>query len=854
MSMPPPPRRRRRLSPRLLFLLAAALLLAGGASPAAAKASKAEREKQATAIAALSEKYRNWLSEVEVLISDEEREAFLALDKDYQRDAFIERFWRARDPYPDTARNEFRDRYEERVAQVRSQYGSLDSEQAHMFLIHGEPAGVRKVECGTLLWPTEIWYYAGSDVLHFDFFLVWVQRWHAGPYRLWQPFDGLDFLFQESQPFGNPSVMLQTIRNQCYQGDEVAGILGSILNQGAMGYSQLLAEVEQKPPPPKGEWVSTFAAYSTDLPEGADTFDAELAVSYPGHRQSRTAVQGVLSVARGAAGEATLGEAHSYDFVLTGEVLAGDQLFDSFRYKFDFPSSDLGGETIPIVFQRYLRPGSYTLVIKLEDLNAKRFFRSEQPLAVPEVAGTPPPPPDPETARLLAEANAAITSGEVTLKIVPPVGELLTGMHRIDTLVTGGGIDHVTFTIEGRAVLTKTRPPYSVELDLGELPRPRVVAATAYDAKDQELASDEVLVNATSHRFSVRLVEPRPGARYSGSLRARAEVETPDDQPVARVELFLNEQRVATLYQPPYEQPIVLPAGEPVAYVQAVAYLPDGSSTEDLVFVNAPDVLEQMKVQFVELYTSVFDRQGHPVTDLARDDFRVAEDGTPQEIRRFDRVTNLPIHAAVLMDVSASMEGRLDATRDAALKFFQQIITPKDRAAVITFNDRPYLAVKFTNDLVQLGGGLAGLKAERGTALYDSLVFSLYYFNGITGQRAMLVLSDGKDESSRFSFDDALEYARRAGVTIYSIGLDLPHSDARRKLTRLAEETGGRSFFIDDPTQLGPIYAAINEELRSQYLLAYQSTNTSTADAFRFVDLKLDRPGLEAKTIRGYYP
>ena len=110
---------------------------------------------------------------------------------------------------------------------------------------------------------------------------------------------------------------------------------------------------------------------------------------------------------------------------------------------------------------------------------------------------------------------------------------------------------------------------------------------------------------------------------------------------------------------------------------------------------------------------------------------------------------------------------------------------------MITFNDRPNLAVKFTNDLDELAGGLAGLKAERGTALYDSLVFSLYYFNGIKGQRALLLLSDGKDEGSRFSFEETLEYARRAGVTIYTIGLG--DDAAHKKLAKLAEETGGRA-------------------------------------------------------------
>jgi VWFA-related protein len=136
------------------------------------------------------------------------------------------------------------------------------------------------------------------------------------------------------------------------------------------------------------------------------------------------------------------------------------------------------------------------------------------------------------------------------------------------------------------------------------------------------------------------------------------------------------------------------------------------------------------------------------------------------------------------------------------------------------------------------------------------VVFALYYFNGIKGQRALLVLSDGKDESSRFTFEETLEFARRAGVTLYTIGLALERGglDAKKALKKLAEETGGRSFFVEQASELTAVYQAIEEELRSQYLIAYQSTNTKDNNKFREVELEVTRQGLEAKTMRGYYP
>ena len=287
--------------------------------------------------------------------------------------------------------------------------------------------------------------------------------------------------------------------------------------------------------------------------------------------------------------------------------------------------------------------------------------------------------------------------------------------------------------------------------------------------------------------------------------------------------------------------------------MRAVAYLTDGSSAEHLVFVNAPAEMARVDVDYVELYTTVLDRQGRPVTvDLRPQDFSVSEDGVHQQIARCERVTDLPIHAAVAIDISASMEPNLDAAKGAALQFLQRMVRPRDRAEVITFNDHPALGVRFTRDVKALAGGLAGLKAERGTALYDSLIFSFYTFNGLKGRRALLLLSDGRDEGSRFSFEEALDFARRAGVTVYAIGLG--DEVDKKKLAKLSEETGGRAFFPRQAGELAAIYEGIEEELRLQVLITYQSTTSRTDPGFRVVDLKVVRPGMEAKTMRGYYP
>ena len=838
----------KRVSLLVLILLSCLPLTSGAAGKDDSRMSKKEVR---AAVEKLPQKYKDWLAEVDVLITDEELKAFLALEKDYQRDAFIKNFWEARDKYKGTARNEFYDQWQARVREVRERFGDMrNDERARIFLLNGPPAGAVASTCSTLIWPLEVWYYHGSDRLGDDFFVVFYRKWGAGPYRLWNPVEGIGTLFVDSG--GASGHSLGEIAGGCRNGDQLAGAIGWVMSQG-MGYSMIKARIESKDKGPGGEWVASFGSYSTDVPPGAPALPAKLDLAYPGRHQTRTVVQGILTVQAGDAGQAKLADHRSYNFLITGEVLQKGQLFDNFRYKFDFPGTEAPEASLPLLFQRYLRPGEYDLIVKLEDLNSGKLFRAERSINVPAVEGValPPPPEDAESAALLAEANAAIANGETTLKLIPPHGDLRTGMLRFDTLSTGSNIASVTFALDDKPVLTKRKPPFSVELDLGSLPRPRKLTATAFDAKGAELVNDEILINATDHRFKVRLIEPRRGQRYENSLLAQVQVDAPEGETVERVELFLNEARMATLYQPPYAQPILLPKNEPLSYVRAVAYLTDGNSTEDLVFVNAPENMEQIDVDFVELYASVLDRRGHPVQGLAQKDFSVVEDGVRQEIARFEKVNDQPIHAAVAIDTSASMEGSLDEARLAALRFLQNAIKPKDRAAIITFNDRPNLAVKFTKDTTTLAGGLAGLKAERATALYDTIVFSLFYFNGIKGQRAVLLLSDGKDEGSRFGYEDALEYARRAGVTIYTIGLG--DDVEKKKLEKISEETGGRAFFIKSVSELDGIYATIEQDLRSQYLVAYQSSNTSGTE-FRAVDLKVAQPGTEVKTMRGYYP
>jgi Ca-activated chloride channel family protein len=812
----------------------------------------------------LDPRHKKFLEEVAPLINEQERAAFLALKQEYQRDAFIQRFWQQRDPFPKTAVNELRVNWEDRVRVAKERFDNLTEDRALMLLFNGEPPEVLRSPCPDVFLPMEIWSYPGTDRIQGEFTLVFVRR---GPFRLWYPSEGISGLLSFSRETRGTTgtALQQAVLENCPRGDEVLALLGRALDWGRIKDKVI--------PDPGDEWLSTFLSYSTDLPEGAGTFPAQVDLSFPGRYGSRTTVQTLVNVPKDEIRPEVIKGSPSYNFLVDGEVLYKGELFEHFRYRFVLPEAETpqGGQPgmIPLVFQRYLRPGGYTLVLRIEDTGGKRYFRQERDLEVPSVeaaaAAAPTAPAAPATpaapaAMALAEANTgSALSDEQAIRILPPPPGLITGKIRLEATTTGEGIARVSFLLNGKTVLTKARPPYSVELNIGDQPRLHTVTAVALGAAGQKLAEDEILLNSGPHRFSVRLVEPQAGRTYKSSLRAQAQVDLPEGEKLDRVELYLNETLVATLYQPPYVQPVLIPQNQALTYVRAVAYLADGNSTEDTVLVNVPgDFAEQVDIQFVELYTSVVDGRGRPVEGLARNDFKVFEDGVEQEVRRFERVKDVPIYAGVLLDTSGSMGdqggGKMEAAVRGALNFFENVITPKDRAAVITFADQPTLAVRFTNQQEVLAGGLAGLKAEGDTALHDSIVYALYYFGGLKGKRAIIVLSDGQDYGSKYTFAETLEYARRSGVAIYTIGIDLKDFETRTKLQRLSEETGGRAYFVGVTGDLTKTFEEVEKELRSQYLLAYQSSNQGRDEKFRAVEVRMARPGLEAKTVRGYYP
>jgi Ca-activated chloride channel homolog len=802
-----------------------------------------------------------WLDDVDPLITPREREVFLGLNNEGDRQAFIQRFWQARDLYPETARNEMRERWETRLQEVRRRWGDPRDDRARVYLVSGDPSSSFETRCAGA--PLEVWTYEPRFQIKYRTLLVFRQT-ESGPARFWRPGEAPD--------------LANAAKGPCAAETAMADVSLWVRVTGREGYETILDRFIS-PPRPR-EWVSSFRPPSMEARRETKALPARLAVAFPG-RQGEGLVRVMIEPIEIPPDVAPV-PGNKGAMVVTGQILRGAETVDSFRYRFDsLPSGPGRGQ--PLAFERRLRPGQYTLKVELEATDFGRSFVGEKELAVPAAgapagpgktavelasapaAVVPAPGPtleaSPEEPHVFTEADAALTVSRPGLRILASGAKLLAGIQRFDVQVDRAAglpdeeqIARVAFSLDGRPLLTRNRPPYEVQLDLGPVPKPHRLAVSGLSPRGEVLATDELVLNAGAQRFAIKLREPQPGRTYRTSLRAEAEVAAPEDRSVERVELYLGDARVATLYQPPYSQPLVLSDEARTGYVRAVAYLDDGTSAEDLVLLNAPGPVEKMNVRMIELYTNVVDGAGRPVEGLAAGDFQVLEDGTRQSVRLVERVQDAPLRLVTLIDTSASMQPRLEASRQAALQFLRRTLRPKDEAAVITFNSVPRVAAKLTGDLAILEEGLSGLRAEEETSLYDSLIFSLDYLGGTSGQRAVLLLSDGVDKTSSFRFADTLECARRAGIAVFVIGIDLTHDESQRGLARLAAETGGRSFFLKDVAGLDQAYEAIERDLRSRYRISYQSSNTHPGDAFRIVKVQVARQGLEARTISGYYP
>ena len=805
--------------------------------------------------AALPQKYQEFLLLVEIIITPAEREIFLEIQQDYQRDKFIDAFWKRRTIDAQGIRTDYRAVYTHRVEQAVAQFGDLHNDRSKMFVVNGPPDAVVVIDCQDIYVPMQIWYYERLEVMKSKAYLIFYAPYGSPPYKLWLPIDGIGVLLVGVGTQATGARVPDVTR--CFEWRSVQQAIQyttALLGAGAFGL-QAQGQLFQ-PPVVETEGVDQILTMTTDLHEGAADLAVAKLVRFPDMRSNKLGMDLSLLVPKAELKPRALGEESFYNVDIVGEIVKDDRLIDNFKYRFDIPTGEIGGEKIPLTVRRYLYPGSYKLVLKISDGNQNAEGRLSETLVVPETPDAPPP----ELAAARADGKAAVGKMKdegllpSMVTIQPIAKEIVTGLQRFETRVAEG-VKSVDFFLNGSKVMTRSRAPFDADLNLGPLPRKQTIRVVAYGSTGRTVGEDEYTVNEGREVFRVRILSPDKGTKVSGPTKVVAVVAVPEGKTLQKMEFYSNETRVATLYQAPYEQTVNVKDSKSLGYVRVIGTLDDGTVSEDLRYVNAPQFVSEVTVDAVELYTTVLDK-GRPVNYLQASNFKVFEDGVLQQVQGFEYVKNLPLSVGLLIDTSASMLEALPEAQQAALKFIDFTIGEKDRAFLVSFDNEPYLLSKLTGRKDKLTRAFSGLRAEGSTALYDAIIYGLYQFTGVKGKKALVILTDGKDTASKFDYETLVEYVKKSGLAVYAIGLKISGTDleVKYKLNKISTATGGQTFYIDSAKNLETVYRQINDDLRSQYLLTYYSSNTGARDAWRKIEIKVEPTNLSARTISGYYP
>lgn len=365
------------------------------------------------------------------------------------------------------------------------------------------------------------------------------------------------------------------------------------------------------------------------------------------------------------------------------------------------------------------------------------------------------------------------------------------------------------------------------------------------------LATGPALVQAERARgnFSVQITNPPPDDFVLGRATVTAEVTTDEPRFVAKVEFYVDDKLVYIDKEPPYE--LVYEFGDdPRSFVLRVdAYHVDNVVVSDTVVTRRLVINYELSVERVILNATATDKDGLFLLDLTRDDFTLLEDKATQQILDF-YLEERPITLALILDTSGSMKRALSSSQHAAGAFVDTL-KEDDRALIIDFDSKVFLLQNLTADKDALKQAVDSTYADGGTAIYDALHAAFRLLNAEDGRKAIILLTDGDDTQSQFSYKRILETARTSNVVFYGIGLG---SGLRTgPLKGLAKETGGRAFFPGKVEKLEEIYEQVARELRSQYYITYSSSNKNAEGAYRKITLKSNRPGVEIRTRRGYY-
>jgi len=548
---------------------------------------------------------------------------------------------------------------------------------------------------------------------------------------------------------------------------------------------------------------------------------------------------------------------------LQGTFTKGEEIAQSFKYPVSGDVSER--TTFQYAFLRSIEPGTYRLKLVLAAPGGKQVGEASTDVSVPEVGNVFSPDMAPGEASTLPAAEAIVIADEADstkgstggskLKIMPPAREAPIGLLRLEADVEPP-ITKVEFYLEDKLILARSRPPYSVEIDLGEVPRKQTVRAVGYDASGRLVDEDAWAINQGSARLAVKIL-PSPDPA-TGMVRIKVAVQSISGGVAKQVELYLNDKKLkAWATSGPYEVTIPMTEYSRGEFLRATAIGEDGKEANDLRFLKGPSTtIESVRVDVVQLHVSAVDKDKRFVKGLTESDFSVQEDGRAQHVTGFEVAEKLPLTIGLVVDGSGSMEKVMPFVHDASIELFRGLIREKDQGFVIEFREQPRMLQSLTSSSSELQRAAAETSARGATSLFDSVVLGLYQFRALQGRKALVVVSDGADNHSHVDYQTLLRYCRTAGSPIYIIGVNLGVLDfgIRGQLNEIARESGGEVFYISNAEKIKEVTTRIEEELRSQYIVAFRTDSQKPDGEYRTIAVAVDKPGVTARTIKGYIP
>ncbi len=292
--------------------------------------------------------------------------------------------------------------------------------------------------------------------------------------------------------------------------------------------------------------------------------------------------------------------------------------------------------------------------------------------------------------------------------------------------------------------------------------------------------------------------------------------------------------------------------------------VPPKKEAEETITINS---------DLVTIIATIGKKATNAPIDLRQEDFEILEDGVPQEVANFMRDADQPLNIVMLYDTSLSVAKRLEFERRASIKFFEKVLRPQDRAAVFAVSTDVVLLQDFTNRVPLLVNAVKQLKAQGATSLYDAIFLASDYLREAAGRRVIIVVSDGGDTTSHKGLLEVLTRAQQSDALIYGIYTGMPNPSqnlrdlaAERALETLTGETGGevlRAKVTDgldadesdaqSLRELDLAFGRLAEQLRTQYVLGFFSTNEKRDGSYRKLQVRIKRDGYAARTRSGYY-